>query len=220
MPVIGSETTAAKLSIPICILADYMKFCDTLVVMNSKIILLNGASSAGKSTLAQALQDQLEQPFLQFSLDFFMFNSKVLPKRRDSSGTFSWLEMRPKLFAGYYQCLAALAQAGNNLVIDTIVENQAQLEQLVLHLEPFDVFYVGVHCPLPELERRELQRADRRIGDAKMDFETVHTFSNYDFEVDSSLPADFNAEKIIEAWKTREPNRNFAKLTRNTSTTT
>jgi chloramphenicol 3-O-phosphotransferase len=58
--------------------------------MDSKIILLNGASSAGKSTLAQALQDQIEFPFLQFSLDFMMFNSKVLPKRRDSSGAFAW----------------------------------------------------------------------------------------------------------------------------------
>ncbi len=184
-----------------------------------KIILLNGASSAGKSTLVQALQDQLEIPFLQFSLDFFMFNSQVLPKRRDSRGAFAWIEIRSKLFAGYYQCLAALSKAGNNLVIDYIVENKDQLEQLVAALEPFDVFYVGVHCPLPELERREIQRADRRIGDAKRDFETVHTFSGYDFEVDSSLPADLNAAIIIEAWKIRKSTNVFKVLAGSVSIT-
>ena len=82
-----------------------------------KIILLNGASSAGKSTLSQAIQNQSDQPLLQFSLDFFMFDSKVLPKRRDPNGAFAWAEMRPKLFEGYYHCLAALARAGNHLVI-------------------------------------------------------------------------------------------------------
>ena len=179
---------------------------------HGKIILLNGASSAGKSTLAQAIQDQADVPFLQFSLDFFMFNSKVLPKLGISSGAFTWSEIRPKLFDGYYQCLAALAGAGNHLVIDSIIENKAQLERLVLFLEPFDVFYVGVHCPLPELERRELQRADRRIGDAKRDFETVHTFSAYDFEVDSSLAADVNAKSILEAWEQRVVPSVFAGL--------
>jgi chloramphenicol 3-O phosphotransferase len=168
-----------------------------------KIILLNGASSAGKSTLCRALQAQLEQPFLQFSLDFFMFQSEVLPKRRDSSGAFSWAVMRPKLFEGYFNCLSALARSGNNLVLDYIVEEKPQLERLVTLLEGLDVFFVGVHCPLPELERRERERGDRRIGDARRDLETVHTFSGYDFEVDSSRDVEANASAIIAAWTAR-----------------
>jgi chloramphenicol 3-O-phosphotransferase len=35
-----------------------------------KIIMLNGASSPGKSTLCEALQKELTEPFLRFSLDF------------------------------------------------------------------------------------------------------------------------------------------------------
>ena len=77
-----------------------------------KIIILNGASSAGKSTLCDALQKELNAPFLRFSLDFFMFNSNVLPKRKDTQGPFSWSAMRPKLFEGYFNCLFGLASAG------------------------------------------------------------------------------------------------------------
>lgn len=170
---------------------------------SGKIILLNGASSAGKSTLCRALQAQLDEPFLQFSLDFFFFGGQVLPKRRDESGDFAWATMRPKLFEGYYNCLSALAGAGNNLVVDYIVENVDQLQRLVELLGGFDVFYVGVHCPIEELERRELQRGDRGTGDARRDLETVHSFSGYDFEVDSTLPAEQNVETIIAAWKAR-----------------
>lgn len=169
-----------------------------------KIILLNGPSSAGKSTLCMAFQDQLEEPFLRFSLDFFMFEAPILPKRREQSGAFAWASIRPHLFEGYYNCLPALAGAGNNLVIDTIIETKEQLQRLAQVLNGFDVFFVGVHCPLPELERRERQRGDRRLGDARRDLETVHTFSVYDLEVDSFLPAQQNALQILEAWKVRK----------------
>lgn len=168
-----------------------------------KIILLNGASSAGKSTLSGALQAELTVPFLQFSLDFFMFNSKVLPKRRDQTGPFSWPVIRPKLFEGYFNCLAGLANAGNNVLTDYIIESQEQLQQLIQKLGHLDVFLVGVHCPLPELERREQLRGDRGTGDAKRDLETVHTFTKYDFEVDGTNPPDENAKAIAVAWGQR-----------------
>ena len=168
-----------------------------------KIILLNGASGAGKSTLCRAIQAQIDEPFLQFSLDFFMFGHDVLPKRRDERGLFAWSSMRPKLFGGYFGCLSALAAAGNNLVVDYIIETPGQFRQLSDALHAFDVFLVGVHCPLPELERREQQRGDRGQGDARRDLETVHTFTPYDLEVDSTLPADENAATIIAAWAAR-----------------
>jgi len=176
-----------------------------------KIILLNGASSAGKSTLCRAIQVQIDEPFLQFSLDFFMFGNAVLPLRRDT-GPFSWPALRPKLFEGYFNCLPALANAGNNLVIDYIIEDRGQLDKLVQRISHLDVFFVGVHCPLPELERREQLRGDRGIGDARRDLETVHTFSTYDFEVDSSQPAETVAGEIIAAWKRRRSPSVFRNL--------
>ena len=94
------------------------------------------------------------------------------------------------LFDGYYRCLAALASAGNNIVVDYIVETQDQLGRLVNLLAPSDVFYVCLHCPLPELERRERKRGDRRSGDARRDHALVNHFGPYDAELDGMLSAD------------------------------
>lgn len=106
--------------------------------MAGKIILLNGASSSGKSTLARGLQARL--------------------------------------------------------------------------LGQLDVFFVGVHCPLPELERRELERGDRRIGEAQADYETTHAFAIYDVDVDTTFPADRNVDSVITAWKKRQRPSAFDKM--------
>lgn len=168
------------------------------------LILLNGASSAGKSTLCQAVQAQMGEPFLQFSLDLLMFGNGILPSRRDPDGPFSWAALRPRLFEGYFRCLAAWLDAGTNLVVDFIIETPEQWRRLVELLHPFDVFLVGVHCPPDELERRERERGDRRPGEARRDLLTVHTFTRYDFEVDSMRSPQENAAAIIAAWEARE----------------
>ena len=171
---------------------------------SAAIILLNGASSAGKSTLAQAVQAQLEKPFLRFSPDLLLFGNGVLPARRDRDGPFSWAAMRGPLFEGYFGCVAALAGAGNDVLADLVIEREDQLKRLVSLLSPFDVFFVGVRCPLPELEQRERLRGDRRIGDARQDHAIVHSFSDYDAEVDSTLPPERNATILAEAWRVRQ----------------
>ena len=56
-----------------------------------RIILLNGASSSGKSTLARAMQQALPEPFLHVSSDHLV-DSGMLPARRDPAGPFAWWE--------------------------------------------------------------------------------------------------------------------------------
>ncbi|MFG2386435.1 phosphotransferase-like protein [Streptomyces avermitilis] len=46
---------------------------------------------------------------------------------------------------------------------------------------------VGVHCPLPELERRESERGDRQPGLAAMQYGEVHSHELHDLDIDSSL---------------------------------
>jgi len=164
------------------------------------IILLNGASSAGKSTLAAALQAAADRPLFRFSLDFYFFGP-ILPRRGE--GLFEWKPMRQRLFTGYFHSLAAFANAGNDLVVDHIFETQADYEEMMAALDGLDLFIVGVHCPIEELERRERERGDRPVGDARRDLETVHTFCAYDFEVDSSKPPGDNAQLILAAWEAK-----------------
>ena len=78
------------------------------------------------------------------------------------------------------------------------------MRRVVGLLQRFDVFFVGVRCDLDELEQRERQRGDRRLGDAKRDFFTVHEHAIYDVEVDTtSTKPDTNADCIITAHEAR-----------------
>jgi chloramphenicol 3-O phosphotransferase len=176
-----------------------------------KIILINGASSAGKSTLARALQQQLPEPFLHWSFDHLRA-SNALPMARIRSGELDWARMRPAVFDGVHRCLPAFAGAGNNLIVDHIIEQEQWLADLVELLAPFDVFFVEVHCPLPELERRERQRGDRRSGEARRDFQTVRRFTEYDLAIDATQPNDANVARLIAAWQARSRPTAFERM--------
>lgn len=167
-----------------------------------KIILLNGASSSGKTTLARALRDRMTEPFWHYSADHF-WDGDIPPMARIRNHEFDWASMREAFFEGLHRSLPALAQPGNNLIVEHIVETPAWMSLLVDLLAPFDVFFVGVHCPLDELERRELARGNRRAGDARRDFETIHGHCRYDVEVDSTNALEDNVDRIVDAWRTR-----------------
>ena len=176
-----------------------------------KIILIHGASSAGKSTLSRALQQELPEPFWHWSFDHLR-DSDALPMTRIRTGDLDWAMMRTAVFDGFHQSLPAFASAGNNLIVDHIIENERWLADLVRLLAPFDVFFVGVHCPLPELERRERQRGDRRPGEAQTDFHSVHRFTEYDLELDTTRPNEVNVAALINAWRSRRRPTAFERM--------
>ena len=179
--------------------------------MSGKIILLNGASSSGKSTLAAVLQARLEEPFWHYSIDH-LIAAKILPSERIKRGDFAWASLREPFFEGFHRSSPALAGAGNNLIVEHIVETDAWMKRLAVLLQPFDVFYVGVRCPLQELERRELARGDRPVGDAAKDFPLTARYGPYDLEVDSTQALEQNVNAVIEAWKGRRHGSAFRTL--------
>lgn len=179
--------------------------------MAGRIILLNGASSSGKSSIARAVQGRIGEPFWHYSIDHLR-DAGVLPLDRMRAGEFPWPPMREPFFEGFHQSLVAFAQAGNNLIVEHIVETSGWMRRLTSLLAPFDVYFVGVHCPLDELEKRELARGDRRIGDARRDFETIHRHAVYDLELDATLGPTDNADRLIAAWTERTRPSAFDRL--------
>jgi chloramphenicol 3-O phosphotransferase len=175
-----------------------------------RIILLNGASSSGKSTLARGLQDALDSPFLHLASDQLV-DAGLLPPRRDPEGPFAWWdEVRPRFFSGFHRCLPAFASAGNDLIVEHIIEFAAWREELAELLAGFDVFLIGVHCDLSELDRRERQRGDRRIGEGRdhVEVDLIHQFGTYDFEIDTTgRAAPELVQRCHEAWLRRPPTR-------------
>lgn len=173
-----------------------------MMTEKSQIIFLHGASSSGKSTLARALQDSLPIPFWHISIDHLR-DSGVLPSQRFQSGEFSWKEAKPRFFEGYHKSLAAYAEAGNNLILEHILDGEGWFEQLVLLFAPFDVFFVALHCPPDILEQRERKRGDRPVGSALQDYHTIHAHRRYDLELQSLDPIGRNVQTLISAWKGR-----------------
>jgi chloramphenicol 3-O phosphotransferase len=177
-------------------------------VSGTPVILLNGASSSGKTTLARALQRKLEEPFLYFSSDQLVA-AGVLPEvdRSATSGPRAWCNLRPRFFDGFHRAIAALAAAGNSLIVEHVIEFRSWYDDLLVLLADCDVFYVGVECPLPELERRERARGDRFIGEGRSHLEDgVHTWGPYDRRIDTSLrTVEENADDIQRAFQERKP---------------
>lgn len=117
-------------------------------------------------------------PFWHISIDHLR-DSGVLPLKRFKSGEFRWADAREAFFGGFHASLRAYADAGNNLILEHILDTDGWMETLSGLLAPHDVFFVAVHCPLELLAEREAARGDRPIGSARRDYETIHTTLNW-----------------------------------------
>ena len=164
--------------------------------VRGRIILLNGTSSAGKSTLAKELRGQLEPQFHYYSSDQ-LADAGFRPLDKDVR-----FKYRESFFEGFHKSIAAFAEVGLDLLVEHIVECQSWVDDLKVLLSPFDAFWVGVHAPVVEVERRERLRGNRQIGDGVYYLKT-HTFCKYDLEVDTMQPLEQNVETILTAWRSR-----------------
>jgi chloramphenicol 3-O phosphotransferase len=177
----------------------------------AKVIFLHGASSSGKSTIAKTLQKRVEKPFWHISIDHLR-DAGVLPNERFKNGDFRWAEARTAFFDGFHGSLKAYADAGNDLILEHILDTQGWLETLANLLAEHDVFFVAVHCPLELLIEREAARGDRPVGSAKRDFETIHVGKTYDIELQSEDGAEANVEKLLAAWRNGSRSSSFVEL--------
>ncbi len=170
------------------------------------IIFLHGTSSSGKTTLAGEIKKQAAVPFWHFASDQLV-EAGMLPRRTLDGGLFDWAINRPKFFNAFHQCIKAILDTGNNVILDHIIESNEWYEQLKESLVSHDVFFVGVHCPIEILKQREMARSDQHIGnrylgEAEYHLRHVHRYSNYDFELDTSKqsPAE-SAKLVLSAWE-------------------
>lgn len=129
---------------------------------------------------------------------------------RFKSGEFNWKEARAAFFNGFHASLPAYANAGNNLILEHILDREGWLEELHQVLCAHNVYFVGVHCPLDVLIKREAARGDRPLGSAKADFETVHIGKVYDVEVHAENGVEHNIDVILKGWRSGSRASSFA----------
>ncbi|WP_328611889.1 chloramphenicol phosphotransferase CPT family protein [Amycolatopsis sp. NBC_00345] len=172
-----------------------------------RVIFLNGTSSAGKTTLARAIQDESETPFVYWGIDtlFSLVPSnwgggRDGPLSRDGfwyDRTGSDEEGRPSVVIRYGEAgrrmlrsaraaAAAFARGGDDLVIDELLLTPDLLPEWMDALSGLEVLLVGVTCPLAVAEQRERGRRSP-AGLARGHYRSVHDHGTaYDLTVDST----------------------------------
>jgi chloramphenicol 3-O phosphotransferase len=187
------------------------------------IIFLNGASSAGKTSLGKALQDVLNEPYLLLGLDTFFH---AVPARWAGGPPgpyrhlgFHYVDLPPedghpvlgigygpvgwRILVGFHQATAALVRSGNPVVIDEMLLDESVRDHWFEVLRPLGAFFVGVSCDLDELERRERERGNRP-GLARWSTQRVHTGVQYDMTVETTSKTPMScAEEIVNEIKAR-----------------
>lgn len=191
------------------------------------IIILNGASSSGKSSTAKKLEEQLHGQYLKIGADEFA--QMLLPER--------WLNFNPatgqpkdkeglafvkaddekgpkliaqvgtsalKVFCAMPVVIAALAKDGNNMIVDAgITVDVNWLNSFIKNLKDFKVYFIKVTAPLAVREKREKERngfigLSRGQSEAMKDIEEKYNIP-FDMVLDTStMTSDEAAQKIIQ----------------------
>ncbi len=179
----------------------------------TQVIVLNGGSSSGKSSIARALQDVLPQVWLTFGTDTL---AEALPGRGDDPRSGLVLEpdgtvtAKPEFRAIeeiWYRGLAVMAGRGARLILDEVfLAGGAGQQRYRGLLGGLDVLWAGVHCDPQVAARREAGRQDRVPGMAMSQAVAVHEGVVYDVEVDTTgTPALTCARQIARAVTRRPP---------------
>jgi len=73
-----------------------------------------------------------------------------------------------------------------NVIVDTVIDEQEWLDEILDILHDCPVLFVHVTCPLDEMKRREKERGDRLVGLAKEQISLLCPLDNtYDISVDT-----------------------------------
>jgi chloramphenicol 3-O phosphotransferase len=137
----------------------------------TQVIVLNGGSSSGKSSIARALQEVLPGQWLTFGVDVLV---EALPGRGEHPRSGLVLEsdgavtVKPEFRAVqdiWYQGLAVMASRGAFLILDEVfLTGGAGQQRLRAILDGLDVLWAGVRCDPLVAANREAARPERVRG--------------------------------------------------------
>ncbi len=153
------------------------------------IILLNGPSSSGKSTLSKAIKARMNG-FEVVSIDDFMKLAKDETIYEDDVFEIS---------ADMCRKVLEHLENGAYVIIDHVITSERIFTQLCDMLGGYEILKVKVTCPVEILREREAKRGDRCVGSAESSLTYLYPQDEYDVTVDThAMTSDECAEKIVE----------------------
>jgi chloramphenicol 3-O phosphotransferase len=177
---------------------------------NGKLIILNGGSSSGKTSLGRAFQDLSPECWMLIGIDLFWLAlpsvqldlERVRPEYYtwdsvvDADGR-DWFTIHPgplldKAMHARYRAIRAYLDEGINVVADDVIWKREWLLDALRVFEGCKVWLVAIRVSDEVGARREAARGDRRPGWNRGSARAAHADAEYDFEVDTtvgSIPA-------------------------------
>jgi chloramphenicol 3-O phosphotransferase len=197
-------------------------------VAAGKVILLHGTSSSGKTTIARAFQRRASEAWVRLGIDVFWnaVDARWMEFGPRADEGFRWVERDDSvaivsgpvgqlLAAATRASVSVTARAGLSVIADDVLIDRAWLAEWAEALAGLETLFVGVHTPLDVLERRERERGDRILGEARGQHGVIHTGIAYDVEVNTAASdADEGARIIERALATAPHPRALARLRR------
>ncbi|AWW74521.1 chloramphenicol phosphotransferase [Erythrobacter sp. KY5] len=164
----------------------------------ARVIILNGVSSAGKSSLARAIQEKADRTFLHIEMDAFIsflpngheFRSEWFEVQKISGGSsiLPHIVNGPRgeaLLSVMRQFVYNAADKGLDVVVDEVCHAR-EVREYREGLTDHNLTVVQVHAPLDVVAAREKARGDRLIGLGKEQSSHLHDGIDYDEVVDTS----------------------------------
>ena len=172
--------------------------------VGTAVIVLNGTSSAGKTSIGRCLQSRLSAPWLLLGIDDLI---RAVPDEGIDDGTL--LHVREtgqvvvgpgwgRLEASWYLGIATIAANGTGVIVDEVfLDGGAGQRRLRAALGKVQVLWVGVTCDRDIARAREALRPDRVAGQADAQAAVVHAGVEYDLVVDTSRATSEACAAII-----------------------
>lgn len=170
-----------------------------------QIIYLNGPSSSGKTTLAKALQQELDVPFIHIGIDRVI---GMMPEKLNNWAGgpaplgFSWkpsidetgapvqeIQAGPfgkKMVQTLREIVLTLLRMGHYVIVDDVSLGKCEVDEWKGALQDWKVLWIGIKASLNVLESREKERGNRLLGSARAQYFKVHQDVVYDLEFDTS----------------------------------
>jgi chloramphenicol 3-O phosphotransferase len=180
--------------------------CPYCGAVSTRVIVLNGGSSSGKSGIVRCLQAVLPDPWLALGVDTLL---QAMPAslHRSAAGIEIASDGAVTVGAGFRALeaawitgIAGMVRAGARVIVDEVfLGGLASQRRWLQAFDGLRVLWVGVRCETAVAVGREIARGDRVGGMAAAQAEVVHQGVVYDLEVDTTHAESLECARLIAA---------------------